>query len=247
MMNRRGYWSRQLIRHACGLLLGFGLLVASESMAQVHPLDLGPGTAPILDMDHPRLAFAADGSYAVAVEILTQEQFESQPVLKVAVQRFSPAGAKVGPLNFFTGESCSGLDMWMFDYMLHPEIAFRSDGTLVVMMQHSGRFVIGGDDVGASEVTIGAIDPSGQIIDLNNSDACVQHKVIFVGGGQQNRPRMGLAPSNAIMLTADGFFNSSDFRSVGIRVLASDLATIFEQGVPHADTQSKSSFHTYPD
>jgi hypothetical protein len=223
-------------------------LALADVTGQGRMLQLEAGNAPLLDVDHPRLAFAPDGSFAVAMEILTQEQFESQPVRKVAVQRYSPQGNKVGPLHKFTGESCSSLDMWLFDYMSHPEIAFRSDGILVVMMQHSGRFVIGTDDVGASEVTIAAINASGEVIDLNNSTSCVQHKVIFVGSGRgQERPRMALSPDNGILLTADGFFNRSDFRNVGIRVLDSGLQSLFEQGIPHDDLMSESSFHAYPD
>lgn len=238
---------RDLTRILAYLAL-MSLVSAIQAPAQARLLQLDSSIAPVLDMDHPRLAFAPDGSFAIAMEILTQEQFESQPVRKVAVQRYSPLGLKVGPLHVFKGESCSTLDVWLFDYMMHPEIAFRTDGVLVVMMQHSGRFVIGNDDVGASEATIAAINEAGQVIDLNSSDACLQHKLIFVGSGRgQQRPRMALAPDNSVIMTADGFFNRSDFRNVGIRVLDAGLQTVFEQGIPHADVLSESSFHAYPD
>lgn len=227
-------------------VLALSLGTPPAGYAQSSTLTVDGAATDIEDIRRPRLAFAADGSFAVAAEVLTLTS-QSRSVLKIAVRRFTATGVPVGPWHLFEGESCSGIDIWTSDYMSHAEIAFRTDGNLIVLMQHSGRFHIGGDDVGSAEVTIGAIDASGQIIDLNASGSCLQQKLIFVGGSRQDRPRMAVAPNGGMLVTADGFFNQSTLRNVAVRVLDGSLAELLEQAIPHTDAQSEQAFHMNPD
>jgi hypothetical protein len=238
-------------RHVLLVLLALAVTgaAAPEVSAQTPwevPLALPDET--VLNLDRPRIAGAPDGSFAVAVEIYTQGQFESSPRWKVAVQRYSPEATPVGPTNVFVGESCSTLDIWLFDWMEHVELAFRPDGILLVLMQHAGRFSLGSvDDVASAEVTLGAIDAQGQIIRLTNRVDCVQHKLIFPSGGRQDRPRMAMAPNGGLIVTADGFFNRSSFRSVALRVLDASLNELVEQAIPHADPGSQVHVHRESD
>lgn len=203
----------------------------------------------ILDYGRPRIAVAQDGSYAVAFEALVQASGSSFSNWQIAVQRYSAAGAPVGPTHLFDGESCSGLDLWLSDIMEHAELAFRSDGILLVLMQHSGEYVIGSDGVQSAEVTLAAVDQNGQVIDLNNSGSCLQQKLIFVGGHRQDRPRMALTPDDAVLVTLDGFLDDAPWRNVGIRILNANLEEIegLDQLIPHDDPGSQQAIHWYPD
>jgi hypothetical protein len=201
----------------------------------------------IVDTERPRIAYAQDGSFAIAVDALVREG--SRDVWHVAVQRYTPNGNPVGPTNLFEGESCQAvLDIWLSDFQHNVELAFRSDGILLVLMQHTGEFQIGGDGVRSAEVTIGAIDNTGQRIDLNqNTTACVQQKLIFPGGKRQDRPRFALTPTDVAFVTADGFFGGTSLRNVAIRVLDNQLGTVIEEVIPHEDQGSQSAFHMFPD
>jgi hypothetical protein len=114
-------------------------------------------------------------------------------------------------------------------------------------MQHTGEYQIGGDGVRSAEVTLAALDQNGQVIDLNNSGSCTQQKLIFVGGGRQDRPRMALTPADMVLVTLDGFLDDAPWRNVGIRVLDNSLSTVAEQVIPHDDPGSQQAIHWYSD
>ena len=201
----------------------------------------------IVDLYLPKIAVAQDGSYALAAEALMRSDI-GRDVLKVIVQRYAPNGAPVGPTHVFSGESCSGLDLWLSDYMQYPEIAFQPNGTLVVAMQHSGEFQLGGDGVISSEITLGGIGPDGSLLDLAPQySSCVQKKLIFVGGDEQDRPRLAITPTGELLVTADGFFNGADLRNVALRVLDAAGNELIEGAVPHDDAQSQQRYHMHPD
>lgn len=193
----------------------------------------------VTEVARPRLAVAADGSFAIAQEILSG-------TWKVAVQLYSPSGDPIGSTNVFEGESCSSLDIWTSDFMDQAEIAFRSDGILVVTMQHSGDLSFGGDQLISSEITIAAIDKNGAVIDLNDGP-CQQFKVVFVNGGRQDRPRMTLTSAGELFLIADGFFGGSSLRNVGIRIYDAALGELLDRLTPHNDELSQEAFHIFPD
>jgi hypothetical protein len=104
----------------------------------------------------------------------------------------------------------------------------------------------GGDQLISSEVTIAAVDKNGTAIDLNDGP-CQQLKVVFVNGGRQDRPRMGLTPTDELFLIADGFFGGSNLRNVGIRVLDAGLGELLDRLTPHNDELSQEAFHIFPD
>lgn len=198
----------------------------------------------ILDVYRPRIAVAADGSFAVAYTARVENITTAD---NVVVQRFAPDGTPIGPLHFFAGESCSGLDLWTSDFMYDAELAFQSDGTLLVLMVHEGWFSISVDDVYSSEATLAAIDASGQVIDLHSSGNCLQDKLIFPGGGNQTRPRMAIGPGDEVLVTLQGRFQDADFSNVAIRILDAAGNEIVEEAIPHDDPQARASFHQYPD
>ncbi|QXD14198.1 T9SS type A sorting domain-containing protein [Rhodocaloribacter litoris] len=199
----------------------------------------------ILDVYGPRLAVATDGSYALAYVARVQRTTTAD---NVAVQRYAADGTPLGPLHLFEGESCSSLSLWSSDFMYHPEPAFLSDGTLLVAMTHEGWLsLVGTDDVYTSETTLGAVDPSGQLIDLNDSGNCVQYELIFPGGGRQTRPRIAIGPDDTILITHQGFFQDADFNNVAIRILDTGGNEIVEEGIPHDDPLSRAAFHQFPD
>jgi hypothetical protein len=245
-MERRETNTRGTIRRPILFLLA-GLALAWPVRAQELVVELAALQEEISSVDRPRIAVAPDGSYALALEILSKGAFESTPRWKVAVQRYSPQGSAIGPTHVFKGESCSTLDMWLSDWMEHPEIAFRPDNILLVLMQHAGRYVIGNDDVGSSEATLAAIGTDGQVIRLNNQANCEQKKLVFPSGGRQDRPRLAMAPGGAVLVTVDGFFGGSSWRNVAIRILDANLGTIVDEVIPHADASSQQSFHRDPD
>lgn len=201
----------------------------------------------IINVDKPRVALAADGSSAVALDALVRGEFTE--VWNVAVQRFSPGGAEVGPLHLFEPEThCTAFDFWSSDYQHDVEIAFRSDGILIVLMRHEGWLEVAGDGWRTAEMTIGAIGADGQAIDLNlNESSCRQKKLIFVSGSRQDRGRLAILPNNMMLITADGFFQGSDLRNVAIRALGAELEEIIEEVIPHDDAASQQSFHMRPD
>ena len=203
--------------------------------------------AQVTDVYLPKIAVAPDGAYALAAEALVRTS-TGRDVLNVIVQRYSPDGAAVGPTHLIGGESCSGLDIWLSDFMQRPEIRFQPNGTLVVLMQHTGEFQLAGDGVRSSEMTLAAVDVNGQLLDLAPQySSCVQQKLIFPGGSRQDRPRLAISPQGALLVTGDGFFNDADLRNVALRVLDAAGNEVIEQVIPHDDPASQSAFHMQPD
>lgn len=222
------------------------VLAVSTAQAQHTVLNLDPAQDDLLGFYLPKIAVAADGSYGIAAEALFRTS-TGREVLRVVSQRYSSDGVEVGPTHVFSGESCSTLDLWDSDYQSRPEIAFHPGGLMLVLMQHTGQFVIGTDAVSSAELTLSAIEANGQVRDLANSEACEQAKFYFPGGSRQDRPRFDLTPDGAIFLTADGFFNDADLRNVAIRVLDADGNEVIEQVIPHEDVGSEQSYHQQPD
>jgi hypothetical protein len=216
----------RLIRLSCLLVMlpSLVLPVAAQQVTQVG---------------RPRIAVAPDGSVAIAQEAFVGEW-------KVAVQVYTPAGVPKGPRHFFEGESCNSLDIWTSDLVDDVDLEFRPDGILLVLMRHAGDLSFGGDQLISAEATLGAVDASGNLLDLSDSP-CVGLKIIFVGGSRQDRPRMALTGSSDVFLTVDGFLKSSNLRNVGIRVLNPDLSEAIELIIPHTDELSEQAFHMFPD
>ncbi len=243
MPNHQYAYSPVRISEMKRLYLLFLILVAAPLAAQpVQPLELST-QAEIVDVLRPRIAVGPDGTTAVALEALVTSDFGGDPTWQVAVQMFSPGGTPVGETHFFDGESCGTFDIWTSDFMEFPDIAFRSDGVLVVAMQHTGRFSIQVDDVSSSEITLGAITSQGELIDLNQTGGCVQQKLVFVGASEQDRPRIALTPTNEVIVIADGFFQDANTRNVAFRVLDNELGEVVDFLIPHEDPLSEQASH----
>lgn len=195
-------------------------------------------------MARPRLAVAPDGGYAIAFEALVED---ISTAWHVAVQRYGPDAQPRGPLHLFDGESCGQFDIWTADGMFDPDLAFLSNGTLLIMMTHDGEWSVGSSGSFTAESTLGAITAQGELMDLNSTGGCVQRKLIFPGGGTQRRPRLAIGPNDAIYLIHQGTFDGAHFTNVALRVLDQEGNEVVEQFIPHADTRSQASFHQYPD
>jgi hypothetical protein len=185
----------------------------------------------------PRIAVASDGSFSVAWQDYSDRPGVNSNTTgrsQIAVQRFSTAGQPLEHIHFFRGESTTTW-MWMFDYMEHAELRYLSTGSLLVLMQHSGRFVIGNDDVGSSEVTLGAINADGQIIKLHQFGDNVQYPLIFTSSSRQDRPRLAVTPNDLIIAILDEFSYDSDYRNVAFRALDTSLEELISREVPHDD------------
>ncbi|NNE34321.1 MAG: hypothetical protein HKN13_03740, partial [Rhodothermales bacterium] len=198
-----------------------------------------------IDQYRPRIAAAADGSFAIAWETLEESQFATE--WKIAVQRYAANGSPVGPLNLFDPESgCFALDSWTFDGMQNVELAFNGAGQLLVLMEHFGEYDIITTSQRSSELTLGLVDQNGAIVDLGNSANCLQHKFIFVGADEQDRPRMAQTNSGLVVIT-DAFFGGANFRNVGMQFYDLALNEVGEVVIPHDDEGSLEGFHVYPD
>ncbi|MBT8400002.1 MAG: T9SS type A sorting domain-containing protein [Rhodothermia bacterium] len=200
-----------------------------------------------LDIFRPQIAAASDGSYAVAWEALIESEFSTS--WRIGVQRLSSTGNPVGPTNYFLPESfCLPFDSWQDDGQSNVELAFAPNGALLVLMQHWGLFDIIGDFMPSSEITLGVVQTSGSILDLSSAGNCLQHKFIFPGADEQDRPRMAIGPDATLFLTMDGFFNQTDLRNVGLDIYDGSLNDLVQgELIPHDDPSSLQAFHMWPD
>ena len=234
--------SRLMKCAAAFLIVPMCLTDASGQMLPIPTSDVRT----TIDYYRPRVAAAADGSYAVAWEALEQLEFVTE--WKIAVQRYSPTGQPVGPTHYFDPEiGCFGsTDVWLSDGQQNVELAFNDAGDLLVLMEHYGEYDIIVTTTWSSEITLGAVNSSGQIIDLGASESCLQYKFVFPGADEQDRPRMALA-NGGLAVVMDGFFGGSNFRNVGLQFFDGALAKVGDVSIPHDDQLSEQGFHAYPD
>jgi hypothetical protein len=215
------------------------VLVVSSSHAQILIPDF-----PANDYENnsngvwrPRIAAAPDGSFSVAWEDYSDRPGVNSNTTgrsQIAVRRFSDIGQPLEHIHFFRGESTL-ISMWLFDYMEHAELKYLTSGVLLVLMQHTGRFVIGGDDVGSSEITLGAIHPTGQIIKLSSIADNVQYPLIFTSSHRQDNPRLAVTPDNLIIAILDELSYDSEFRNIAFRALDDELGEVISREIPHSD------------
>jgi hypothetical protein len=185
----------------------------------------------------PRITAAPDGSFSVA-----WQDYSDRPGInsnttgrsQIAVQRFSATAQPLEHIHFFRGESTLTW-MWLFDYLEHAEIRYLGNGTLVVLMQHTGRFVIGTDDIASAEITLGAINANGQIIKLHDFGENVQYPLISTTSRRQDNPRLAVTPDNIIVAIFDESSYDSDYRNVAFRALDASLQDVISHEVPHSD------------
>ncbi len=217
----------------------FSILFMSVSYAQVFIDDF---TANDVENNtnglwRPRIAAAGDGSYSIAWEDYSDRPGINSNISgrsQIAVRRFSADGQPLGHINFFRGES-TNISMWLFDFLEHAELEYLSNGVLLVLMQHTGRFVIGSDDVASAETTLGAINTNGQIIKLHHFGDNVQSPLIFTSSRRQDRPRLTVTPDDVIVAILDESSYDSGYRNVAFRALNTSLEELITREIPHDD------------
>ncbi len=185
----------------------------------------------------PRIAAAPDGSFSVL-----WQDYNDRPGVHsntnarshIAVQRYSESGQPLEGMHFFRPES-EPPAIWLFDYLENAEANYLSDGTLVLLFQHSGRLSIGGDDIGSAEATISAINSDGEKIKLSDFGENVQFPIIFSSSRHQDNPRFDIAPDDAIAVIVDEASYNSDFRNIALRTFDVLLDVLVEREIPHDD------------
>jgi len=196
----------------------------------------------------PRIAAASDGSFSVAWQDYSDRpgvNFNQSGRSQIAVQRFSPGGEPLEHIHFFTGESTT-LSMWLFDFLEHAELEYLNNGILLLLMQHTGRFVIGSDDIASSEVTLGAVHADGQIIKLHSFGDNVQSPLVFTSSRRQDHPRLTVTPDNLIVAILDESSYDSEYRNVAFRALDTSLDELLTREIPHDDGVGNAP-HIYAD
>ena len=222
------------------------LLLSVLNTTSAQQLAVSPLADETIQYYRPRVAYAADGSYAVAWEAQRQLSFITE--WQIGVQRFSAAGAPVGATHYFEPESgCLDFDAWLSDGMQNVELAFAPSGVLVVLMEHFGEWQFAGDGKFTTEITLGLIDQNGQAVDLSNSSLCEQYKFIAPGSEGFARPRFAMTQRAELMIAVDGFIEGVNLRNVGVTVVDGDLNELVGLFVPHTDQGSGSNFHMWPD
>lgn len=228
----------------------FSILFISVSYAQVLIDDFAGNDVEnnTNGLWRPRIAAAGDGSFSIAWEDYSDRPGINSNISgrsQIAVRRFSADGQPVGDMNFFRGES-TNISMWLSDYLEHAELEYLSNGVLLVLMQHTGRFVIGSDDVAKAETTLGAINTDGQIIKLHHFGDNVQSPLIFTSSRRQDRPRLSVTPDDVIIAILDESSYDSGYRNVAFRALDTSLEELITREIPHDDGVGNAP-HIYAD
>jgi hypothetical protein len=185
----------------------------------------------------PRITAAPDGSFSVGWEDHSDRPGVNSNTTgrsQIAVRRFSGTSQPLEPMHFFWGESTL-ISLWFFDYLEHAELKYLDSGDLLILMQHTGRFSIGADDIASSETTLGAIDVNGQIIKLSSTGNNVQYPLIFTSSHRQYNPRLAVTPDGLIVAILDESSYDSEYRNVAFRALDTGLAEVIIREVPHDD------------
>ena len=231
------------------LAIGLVCLLAGHGTAHAQPRVLwATGEDGVEDVVRPRLALAADGTFAIATEVFVRDAASGQAAWQIGVRRFSPDADRLGATRFFEPEDGSSV-FWDDDFLQNAEIAFLPDGTLLVLMEHVGR--IEPDLGGGSEVTVGALSAAGQIIDLHDSGRKVQQALFLptstARAFQDQRPRLAVTPQGEVLVVLEASSQSSHLRYVALKAFDAALNEVIEQVVLHDDPTAEQSFHVFPD
>ncbi len=199
-------------------------------------------------LGRPAIAAHSNGSFAVAWQDFNDYNNPVAEQPRIAVQLFSGTAAPVGPTNLFRGESRS-LSIWTSDFLEpNPDIAFQPDGTLLIAVEHEGRYSIAGDAVSSSEVGLAGVSPTGEIIDASGpSTNGVILWLISTTTKFQQRPRLAMAPSGDFFMALDGITYDTNFNTVLIQQFDPNGAFVGDFFIPHPDDPGPSSNHQYSD
>ena len=127
-----------------------------------------------------------------------------------------------------------------------PDIGFLPDGTLLVTFEHSGRLSLGVDDIGSSEIGIGAISNDGQVMDLNNSSA-TNFWLSYTTTKYQENPRLAVTPSGAFYIAASGKSYDTGRNAVFVQPFDAAGNLVGDEIYPHPSGNQPQAEHLYPD
>jgi len=224
-------------------------LSVSSLLAQVLIDDfiVNDPTSNTKGLGRPAIA-AHRGGFGVAWHDFNDYNIPVTEQPRVATQLFSSSGTPIGPTNLFRGESRS-LSVWTSDFLEpNPDIAFHPDGTLLLAVEHEGRFSIGGDAVASSEVGLAGVSPGGQILDLSGPNTngvilwLISTKTKF-----QQRPRIAMAPSGDFFMTMDGLSFDTSFNAVLIQQFDPEGNFVGDFFNPHSSDPGPNSNHQFSD
>lgn len=191
-------------------------------------------------------AMHSSGSFAVAWQDFNDYGAPINELPRIAVQLFNNNGTPIGQPNYFQGED-RPLSFWLSDFLdEYFDLAFMPDGTLLVIVEHEGRLVIGGDDIWSAEVGIGAVSPSGQIIDLSNENGVIRWFISTETKYQEN-PRIAVFPTGEFVLSMNGESYNTNKQAVLIQAFDSQINLNGQVFTPHFNDPGPQANHLIAD
>ncbi|MDX1699948.1 MAG: hypothetical protein R3250_04975, partial [Melioribacteraceae bacterium] len=192
------------------------------------------------------IAAHSDGTFAIGWQDYNEYNSPIAEIPRIAVQMFSSTGNRIGQTNLFQGENRS-LSIWLSDYLdVNSDLAFLPDKTLLVAVEHEGRLSIGNDDVSSSEVGIGAVNSSGELIDISNEEGIIEW-YISTETKWLEHPRISVGKNGNFILTADGATYSTNNRGVIAQVFDSNGNLSGGMFTPHFNDLGPQVNHRDPD
>ncbi|GAB4369801.1 MAG: hypothetical protein Kow0042_11680 [Calditrichia bacterium] len=192
------------------------------------------------------IAVAPNGNFAIAWQDFNEYGIPIPAMPRVAVQLFSANVVPIGPLNLFNGETRAGI-IYLDDYLTgHIDLAFMPNNILLVAVQHEGLFDNLVTQVWSWETGIGAVSPTGQIIDLLTGTGVIFWLFPFdlVDNGNL---RLAMSPTGNFWGTLNGPSYSTDFSAVLIQQFDSNLNYVGNYFTPHPNDPGPNANHVYPD
>jgi Secretion system C-terminal sorting domain len=180
------------------------------------------------------IAAHTNGNFALAWQDYNDYNIPITEQPRIAVQIFNSTITPIGPTNLFQGENRS-LSIWTSDYLdANSDIAFTPNGILLVAIEHEGRFSIGADDIGSSEVGIGAVSSLGEVIDLSNENGVISW-LISTETKWLEHPRISVGHDGSFLLIADGATYNTNNRAVLIQSFDSEGKLVGDLFTPHVN------------
>lgn len=206
----------------------------AESQVLIHDFRINSAVDNVRGVWRTSVAAMPDGRFAVAWQDDNDYTIPVAEHPRVAVQMFNANATPFGPLNLFAGESRS-ITIWTSDALGSDiDIEYTPDGALLVAVEHSGRLSLGGDDIWSSEVGIGAVDNSGDILDVNNTAGVILWNATTRVDWQED-PRITVGPQGDFLLVANGPTFSTRRHSIELQAFDPSGNYVGNPLIPHAE------------
>ncbi|MEE9430689.1 MAG: T9SS type A sorting domain-containing protein [Melioribacteraceae bacterium] len=160
---------------------------------------------------------------------------------RIASRLLNNNGVEIGSLNLFRGES-RGNAIWTSDFLKNnPDIAFTSDGILLLAFEHEGEESFLNINSFTSEIGLGAINTVGGIIDLGNHPGYVSW-LEQSETSREEQPRITISPTNEFFISFNGLVKSTNKYVVIIQGFNSDGSLMDSPFSPHSESTADVNF-----